>query len=467
MDSFSDILNSLALDNQESRKQLCTISEFNMLFAEYTHCCQATLDGTQGPTPRFYMQYINRINLYHIIDRAVRECDVNLYTWALTQAVDIFFGTNRQNYARWMSKHQLDLMNLPSTRLGLKEMLIGLFSIRRTENQFSRVPVDLTLEQTINANAASRMTGYTDSTNNFTARLRWSATKGARAAFISELLEMAGMSKAGDSQAELTQNRTIRDNKDLRKLLKTIDQDFANPFTVKSEFLANIQTGKAATAEISESLLNIESKGREKHNNFVSECMENSERFEKSISKITLRTFADQGARNKRASNTVVKELRCTRDLFGWIVVITAKRKVDLEYLLQYPLTTVHLTMCRTNGTMVSIAHGKKSDLFRVLEEKVTIHGSATSIKSSIIDGNFLPHCLPLNLPPTYGGLSKAFLAIVLNQPSKWVDIVFDTYEEPSIKDNDRECRGVEGTIYVITAPEQIHPHNREKARKS
>lgn len=106
----------------------------------------------------------------------------------------------------------------------------------------------MTLEQTINADAASRMTGYTDTTNNFTARLRWNAIKGAKgatAAFISAFHEMAGMSKAGDTQAEPTPSRITRDNKDLRKLLKTINQEFANPFTVKSEFLTNIQTGKA------------------------------------------------------------------------------------------------------------------------------------------------------------------------------------------------------------------------------
>ena len=251
------------------------------------------------------------------------------------------------------------------------------------------------------------MTGYTDSPNNFTACLRWIATKGARAAFISSPFEMAGMSKAGDSQSELTQNPITRDNKDLGKLLKMIGQNFANPFTVKLQFLVNNQTGKAATAEISESVLNIESKGREKHNNLVSECTRNAERFEKSISKNTLRTFADQGARNERANNAVVKELRCTRDLFGRIAVIATKRKVDLGYLLQHPLTLVPLTMCRTDGTMVSVGHGKKADLFRVLEEKITIHGSPISTKSSIIDGNFLLHCLPPKLPQHTVGFQK------------------------------------------------------------
>lgn len=119
------------------------------------------------------------------------------------------------------------------------------------------------------------------------------------------------------------------------------------------------------------------------------------------------------------------------------------------------------------DGTMVSTAHAKKAGLFRVLEDRVAVNGSPTNIKSSIVDGNFILHCLPPNLPPTYGGLFQTFLELVLNQTSKRVDIVLGTYEKPSIKDNELELRRVEEIIYVITAAEQISLRNLEKALKS
>ena len=99
-----------------------------------------------------------------------------------------------------MTKYQLDLLNIDSTHPGLRELLSddGLFSVRRTNKQFSRLPVDLTLEQTVNADAASRMTGYTASTNSYSGRLRWSVTKGGRAALISALYQMAGIEKSSD-----------------------------------------------------------------------------------------------------------------------------------------------------------------------------------------------------------------------------------------------------------------------------
>lgn len=38
-------------------------------------------------------------------------------------------------------------------------LLAGAFSVQRSSNTFTRTPVDLTLEQTVNADAASHMTG--------------------------------------------------------------------------------------------------------------------------------------------------------------------------------------------------------------------------------------------------------------------------------------------------------------------
>ena len=167
------------------------------------------------------------------------------------------------------------------------------------------------------------------------------------------------------------------------------------------------------------------------------------------------KTYADQGANDREATNPIVQDLRCTKNLFGRIVVIAAKRKVDFEFLLTYPLTPVPLTLCKTDGTQVTMAHGTKSDLF------------ATAVKATVIDGNFLLHCLPQNLPPTYDGHSRYLLHVVLSHPSKRIDILFDTYEEPTIKGNERERRVAEETVYNITGAEQIRSRNLEKALKS
>ncbi|GBP67436.1 hypothetical protein EVAR_47155_1 [Eumeta japonica] len=72
------------------------------------------------------------------------------------------------------------------THLGLRtEIAKGSFGIRRTNKPFSRIPVDLTLEQTINGEAARRLTGIVNLTSSISARQRWAQNDGARAEKIS------------------------------------------------------------------------------------------------------------------------------------------------------------------------------------------------------------------------------------------------------------------------------------------
>jgi len=149
---------------------VCESDTFRDVYRAYDEYTNQTLEGTQGPTPQFWMMYVKLVELYRIVDRACRENDVELFTMALTELTDLFFAMNRQNYARWMAKYRLDLMNIEITHPGLTNILnAGAFSVRRTNNEFARLPVDLTLEQTVNADAASRMTGFTSATNNYTA----------------------------------------------------------------------------------------------------------------------------------------------------------------------------------------------------------------------------------------------------------------------------------------------------------
>ena len=88
----------------------------------------------------------------------------------------------------------MDLLNINTSHPGLRYILeTGAFTVRRTDNSFARCPVDITLEQTVNVDAASRLTGIVNATNNFSARNHWMATQSARAMIASQLLNRAGM----------------------------------------------------------------------------------------------------------------------------------------------------------------------------------------------------------------------------------------------------------------------------------
>ena len=86
------------------------------------------------------------------------------------------------------------------------------------------------LEQTINADAASRKTGIAAFTLSESARKRWTVTRTARSAVVRDLLiYMVGLKQTDDCSKELRCHRIQRDNADLAKLLKGIEYSL-NPF---------------------------------------------------------------------------------------------------------------------------------------------------------------------------------------------------------------------------------------------
>ena len=67
-----------------------------------------------------------------------------------------FFDANKLNYARYMVRYVQMLLNMDETHPDICQMLEqGALSVQRTGNSFARNPVDMWLEQTINAGAAN------------------------------------------------------------------------------------------------------------------------------------------------------------------------------------------------------------------------------------------------------------------------------------------------------------------------
>ena len=417
--------------------------------------------------------YVDYIHTYQELERSIRTNDINdidLYVQSLSPIIGVFFAANHPNYCRWLTKFQLDLINMENTHPGLRDILdSGAFGIRRTEHPFSRCAVDLTLEQTINADAASRLTGISAFTNNFAARLRWIVTKSTRAKFVSLVQEMAGISQKDDTKAELKPSRIKRDKRDLAKIVEQI-RSSCDPFESESSAkLFNIHTGKAASDEVCKSLLNVPNNGRALHQQFIEECLADEKRFERTVKQASLKTFAENGAKNKKALDRRVAVLKCTRDLMGRLVILAAQRELDLPHIFTYPLTPVPLTMCHPDEILVKT---NKDSLLAQLEERQTT-SSPESIAACVIDGQYLLRVLPpiISIPPHYGGLARSILSqAIAVRKTRQVFIAFDDYPQPSLKDAERARRV--GTIeesqpYVITGPSQKRQKDLLKALES
>lgn len=249
-------------------------AETQRLIQSYEEYTEDTLDGKHGRTAQFYAMYIDFINLYHLFIKSIRVGDLALYIYTIAKIVSLFFYYNQPNYSRWLVYYINLLQHVDNTHPGLRsEMAKGSFGIRRTSKPFSRIPVDLTLEQTINGDAARRHTGIVNLTNSISARQRWAKNHGARTRIISHVLTRAGLDRNyHDIAADLHPDRMkkhIQIEAFSNSVLQTI-----NPFSssIDKDLLFNISTGQAASLEITNCLLNTVSGGTFLRDQFIMEC---------------------------------------------------------------------------------------------------------------------------------------------------------------------------------------------------
>ena len=108
--------------------------------------------------------------------------------------IPVFFATNYHNYGRWMTFYVLELLNIDTSHPGLRPTLEnGSFSVRQTKSSSARSPVELTLEQTVNKDAASRQTGISSFTQSESARRRWMITRSMRSQIFGEVMNQVGL----------------------------------------------------------------------------------------------------------------------------------------------------------------------------------------------------------------------------------------------------------------------------------
>ena len=94
------------------------------------------------------------------------------------------------------------------------------FGIKKTKNDFSRLPIDLTLEQTINADTASQKNGISYFMNSISARQRWADSHFDRMEVLSEVLNKLDMTTKEDVSHDLNSNRITENTRDLEKNTK-------------------------------------------------------------------------------------------------------------------------------------------------------------------------------------------------------------------------------------------------------
>ena len=462
-DDMADALKSLQGNpSPQLMEELENDQTYVDFMSRYMAYRQETLEGLHGSTARYWMTYSELVHVFHLFNRGYRTNDLDLFIYALDIMCEIFFAVHRPNYSRWMVLYVLRLLNIEHSHPGLRQVLEqGAFSIRRTTKPFSRSAVDITLEQTVNCDAASRRTGIASFSNATASRSRWMITHAVRSSIVANLMAKAGINPTEDSSKELKHHRQKRDSEDLQKIIKGFEATM-NPFTiVPDENLYCITSGKKVRDDIKDDLLNIQAKGHHWCEEFREGCFGDPEYFQKPIPRRKVKNFACAAAKSKAPAKSKIKELQCSRDLFGRLLFLSTKASLDLQNIFAHPLTPVPLSLAHIDGSMNKT---NKAKLMHHLEIKATTN-DPTHVSVTVVDAMFYLHCL-VDAPLTYGEIASRLLHQLCSL-SERVDLVTDCYTSPSLKDVERERRGLNETIYNINGPDQKRPIEWQKSLQS
>ncbi|GFY58280.1 uncharacterized protein TNIN_444071 [Trichonephila inaurata madagascariensis] len=368
---INDLLHYQVIDSHSSMPIELPNNVLSRILSAYQKFVEETRHGEHGKTAKFYLIYIQLVNYYIILSRSIRMGDFEMFKYVIPKITNLFFAVNQPNYARWCVKYLDNLNKVDETHPGLKnDFMNGCFGIKRTDKPFSRIPIDLTLEQTINAEAARRLSGIAHFTNSIAACQCWTKSHSIRAAIISHLLDVFRLKQLQDVSADLQPNRIKIYGKQIADFIEIFEKNI-NPFdeNLDKDSLYNIATAKPVLENVANFLLNIEKNGEDLRKHFITECTEDQDRFDKPTKKNQVLNFAGAPKKKKLTLGNKVIELRMQRDLFSRLLGISMTNKVDIEKVLGFPLTPIPTSMCQADG---SICKTDKAQLIEVFEKKVS-----------------------------------------------------------------------------------------------
>ncbi|GFX41606.1 hypothetical protein TNCV_3110021 [Trichonephila clavipes] len=119
------------------------------------------------------------------------------------------------------------------------------------------------------------------------ARQRWTKSRSIRATIISHVLDVCGLKQLQDVTADLQPNRIKTYGKQLSDFNEIFENNI-NPFdeSLDKDSLYNIATAKPVPENVANFLLNIEKNGEDLRKQFITECAEDQNIFDKPIKRI-------------------------------------------------------------------------------------------------------------------------------------------------------------------------------------
>ena len=381
--------------------------------------------------------------LYLVFVRSLREGNFILYQQSLIKLAHLIFALDHHNYARWLSIHIRDMMNLKNIHPDIyREFSSGFFVVNKTSNRFSGISIDQAHEQ--NNSIVKGEGGAIGLTENESALKRWTLSGPELCRVLNEFeltFKLSENVKLFQSHHEETKFAQTKFSEEVKSLLKCFEE-LGNPFLETCNELFILDSKLVVNDDVKETLKNIETVGEEKYKNFVKERFkEKSKSLYEPITKNALPLFSTPPKKILSKNQLQVKNLKNDRILFSQLYIACQNRDSDLDNFFEhenqiYPPSISHCGQIRT---------GNKADIVTCLEKICPSNIKTPKISALILDGSVIVHLLnPINCKTFAEYSIKVFQSYLLKQLHniQRLDIVWDRYFPNSIKGMTRDLRG-------------------------
>ena len=400
----------------------------------------AFINTKEDCTFKHWWQYMHMVNILLLFTRAQRDGIWELHLTSFKDMLPYFHRYDHTNYARWGPVFLALMHQLPEEVEN--EFRRGNFVVKGSEKKFNQVDPDHSLEW-ING-VGKRSGGIVGITKTISALTRWTLSYNLRALVATQTYEMFGIDNDELAANEATPARIRRDNADEANVVSTLKrlQVFINDSNTTKGQMINIATKDVATPEICDSLLKAHELGQAQLESFVEKrLVECSVPLKDTLSKMKAPTFATLYRLPLEGPKEKIHALKVDRNIYQRLIMAYhAGRSVDLKQVLSHELLNVPISIAQTNGMLRS---GNKAILQTVLKKDTECPPRVKLEKSSclIIDGQAT--VMALGKPDaaiTFGDYADQFVGHVLKTADAFhrVDVVFDRYQEFSIKTGTR-----------------------------
>ena len=221
----------------------------------------------------------------------------------------------------------------------------GEFAVQRSTNAFAQVPVDQSIEQTVNKDTKI-MGGIVGKSLKPRTVKRWMTTAHDRAQTTAVCGTLAGVSvsSAPEQHRECSKSRLRHDAEDVQRLINTM-QSVAASLVASSNELINVAT---ASPKVREDLEQARHVGEQAMEEFIKErLLPGTVSFHAPLTKLKLSTFASLVKSTAHGRNVPV---HADRQLFARMLVISQSREKDLQHVLSFSLGSLPWSLASPPG---------------------------------------------------------------------------------------------------------------------